>query len=853
MAVNIGPKIGIEGEAEYRKQIQEIIQTQKTLKAEMSAMSSAWDKDSNSIKNNKQAREQLNKMVENQKKRVEELKKGLSESEKATGENSQETQKWKQAVAEAETELNKLNNELKNVPNAMQTLGSAMQDTGDKIKGAGEAFMPLSAAAAAGLGASVKLAADFDGQMSKVQAISGASAEEMVTLSAKAREMGSTTKFSASEAGAAMEYMAMAGWKTADMTSGISGVMNLAAASGENLATVSDIVTDGLTAFGLSASDSAHFADVMAAASSNANTNVSMMGETFKYAAPVAGALGYDMEDVAIATGLMANAGIKGSQSGTALRSLMTRLAKPTKESGTAMKALGISITDAEGNTLPFMDVMEQLRDKFGNLSEAEAAQYAAMLAGQNGMSGLLAIVNASNEDFTKLSNAVTTASDAQDGYNGTAERMAAIMGDNLNGKLTVLKSSLEEAGISLGTALTPAIEKVTAGLQGAVNWFNSLDDSTKSTIATVGAVVAAIGPFLVILGTVVSSAGAVVGAIGSVGAVLSGPVVAGFGAAIAAAGPFIAIGAAVVAAGVLIYKNWDTIKAKAAELATNLKTKFEDIKRNATEKFNAIKQTVSTTMDNVKNDITTKFEAAKQSFNNTVNNIKETAKAGFEFVKNSVNNHLSEIQAAYETHGGGITGAASAVMTAVKGVFTDAYNFINQETNGKLGEVVGVVTRVMDDVKRQFTDKIEAARQAISEGVERIKSIFDFEWSFPPIKLPHFSVSGEFSVNPPSVPHFGIEWYAKAMQGGMILNNPTIFGAMGNRLLGAGEAGAEVVVGASSLYGMIQGAVASAGANYGGVTINVYPTPGQDAKEIAREVADILNGDIEKERAAWA
>ncbi len=790
----------------------------------MNAMSAAWDKDSNSLKKNKEARDQLSKMIDNQKQRVDKLKEGLAQSEKATGENSTETLKWKQAVAEAETELNKLNKELEAVPNTMQTLGTVMQNTGDAIKGAGEKFMPLSAAAAAGLGASVKLAADFDSQMSKVQAISGASADDMVELSAKAREMGATTKFSASEAGAAMEYMAMAGWKTADMTSGISGVMNLAAASGEDLALVSDILTDGLTAFGLTAEDSGKMADVLAAASSNANTNVSMMGETFKYAGPVAGALGYDIEDVAIATGLMANAGIKGSQAGTAMRGMLTRLAKPTKESKTAMNALNISLTDAEGNMLPFMTVIERLREKFGYLTEAEAAQYAAMLAGQNGMSGLLAIVNASDADFEKLTTAVTTS-------NGAAQQMADTMQDNLNGRLTVLKSSVEEAGISLGTALMPAIEKVTEKVQGAVTWFNSLDENQKSMIATAGVVVAAIGPVLIILGTLISSVGAVASAVGAAAAVLSGPTVAAFGAAVVAAAPFIAIGAAVVAAGLAIYNNWDTIKAKAAELATAAKTKFDEFKTAATEKFNTAKTAVEGAMNNIKTAVDSKLDAVKSFTDEKLGFVKKT----------------------WEESGGGIQGAAETAMTVAQKAFDDAYNAIDEATGGKLSAVVGTVTGIMDDVKKAFDEKMELAKEIIQKGIDFIKGIFDFDWHLPDLKLPHFSVTGDFSLNPPSVPHFNIDWYAKAMQGGVILNSPTIFGAQNGKLLGGGEAGPEVVVGAASLYGMIQGAVASAGTNYGGVSINVYPGPGQDAKEIAREVADILNGDMERARAVWA
>lgn len=302
------------------------------------------------------------------------------------------------------------------------------------------------ATVAVGLGAmataAIKTGADFEASMSKVEAISGATGEDLQKLTDKAKEMGAKTKFSASESAEAFQYMAMAGWKTAEMLDGIEGVMNLAAASGESLATTSDIVTDALTAFGMSAKDSSHFADILAQASSNSNTNVAMMGETFKYVAPVAGALKFSAEDTAIAIGLMANSGIKASQAGTSLRSIFTNLAKPTKNMKEAMDELGISLTDSNGNTKDLATVMGELRGAFSGLTEAEKTQYAATIAGKYGMSGLLAIVNASEEDYNKLAASIY-------GCDGAAAKMAETMQDNLSGQITILKSGLEGLAIS--------------------------------------------------------------------------------------------------------------------------------------------------------------------------------------------------------------------------------------------------------------------------------------------------------------------------------------------------------------------------------------------------------------------
>lgn len=329
------------------------------------------------------------------------------------------------------------------------------------------AISGMSTALAGVAGYSIKVGSSFEAGMSKVQAVSGASNEQLQRLSDKAKEMGATTKFSATEAADAMNYMAMAGWKTEDMLNGIDGIMNLAAASGEDLATTSDIVTDALTAFSLSASDSTHFADVLAAASSNANTNVSMMGETFKYVAPVAGSLGYSAEDCAVAIGLMANSGIKASQSGTALRSMFSRLAKPSKEVKEAMEKLNISLTDSHGNMKSLDTLMGDLRNSFSGLSESEKAEMASSLAGQEAMSGLLAIVNASDADFNKLKDAIY-------GADGASAKMAETMQDNLQGKITILKSTIEGLGIKIYEEIEDPMKEAAEGATDSVGQISS-------------------------------------------------------------------------------------------------------------------------------------------------------------------------------------------------------------------------------------------------------------------------------------------------------------------------------------------------------------------------------------------
>ena len=329
----------------------------------------------------------------------------------ANGEISQQQyDALQREIIETENELKRLTTEANNSHTALKkmgVLGETLQSAGDKISGVGQKLLPVTAGVTALGTIAVKTGVDFDSAMSKVAAVSGATGDDLQALRDKAREMGSTTKFSASEAAEAMNYMAMAGWKTNDMLSGIDGIMNLAAASGEDLATTSDIVTDALTAFGLTAADSGHFADVLAAASSNANTNVSMLGESFKYCAPIAGALGFSCEDTAEALGLMANAGIKSTQSGTSMRSIMTALSGDVKFCSAAFGEMEIATSNSDGSMRSLSDILADCRVAFDQMSESEKASAAETLVGKNAMSGFLALMNAAPADIDKLSGAI--------------------------------------------------------------------------------------------------------------------------------------------------------------------------------------------------------------------------------------------------------------------------------------------------------------------------------------------------------------------------------------------------------------------------------------------------------------
>ncbi|QIN27792.1 phage tail tape measure protein (plasmid) [Staphylococcus chromogenes] len=529
VAGNMVIKVDLDGSG-FNRGITGLNRQMRMVSREMSANLSKFGRYDQSLEKSKVKVDGLTKRQQIQAQKVRELKNNYDQLSKETGENSAKTQaaaaKYNQAYAELnkyEQELNQATAEMKALERQQQTLNTTMgkignkfselgprlQEIGSKMQSVGRNMsMYVSAPIVAGFGAAVKKSIDFDDSMRKVKATSGATGSEFQQLRDKALEMGAKTKFSASESADALNYMALAGWDTKDMLGGIDGVMQLAAASGEDLGQVSDIVTDSLTAFGMKAKDSGHFADVLAQTSSKANTDVRGLGEAFKYAAPVAGALGYTVEDTSIAIGLMSNAGIKGEKAGTALRTMFTNLAKPTGEMKKKMDELGISITDSNGNMLPMRDVMDQLRGKFKGLSKDQQASAAATIFGKEAMSGALAIINASDQDYKKLTKSI-------DNSTGASKRMSDEMEGGIGGSIRQMKSAIESLAISIGDVMAPYIKKLAEWLSHAANKLNEMPKGTQKVVVGLGLVAAAIGPLLVTLGVMVSTIGSAMTVIG--------------------------------------------------------------------------------------------------------------------------------------------------------------------------------------------------------------------------------------------------------------------------------------------------------------------------------------------------
>ena len=526
---NMVIRVDLDGSG-FNKGVTGLQRQMRMVNKEMSANLSQFGRYDNSLEKSKAKVDGLSKMQRVQKEVVKELRQNYDRLSAETGENSAKTQAAAAKYNEARAKLNLYDRELEEATKHMKSLqdhqraintslgklgnnfskfGPQLKTMGEGMKNIGRSMgLYVTAPIVAGFGAAAKKSIDFDDSMRKVKATSGATGNEFNQLRKKALEMGAKTKFSASESADALNYMALAGWDSKQMMSGISGVMDLAAASGEDLGQVSDIVTDSLTAFGMEAKDSSRFADVLAQTSSKANTDVKGLGDAFKYAAPVAGALGYSVEDTSIAIGLMSNAGIKGEKAGTALRTMFTNLSKPTKAMKDKMDELGISITDSNGEMLPMRDVIDQLRGKMSGLSKDQQAAAAATIFGKESMSGALAIVNASDEDYQKLTKSI-------DGSKGASKRMAKEMEGGIGGSLRKMKSAIESLAISIGDVLAPFIRKLADGIASIATKLTNMHGWVQGTIVAFGVLVAAIGPVLFVLGAFISVMGSAMTTLG--------------------------------------------------------------------------------------------------------------------------------------------------------------------------------------------------------------------------------------------------------------------------------------------------------------------------------------------------
>lgn len=695
----------------------------------------------------------LNDRIGETKTKLEALKQARDQVDLSTEEGQRQYDALTREIASCENELKNLKEEASKSKQALEKIGEAgekLKSVGSSIKDVGKDLtthvtVPLAAAGAA----VVKTAGDFEEQMAKVSGIAQAYGDDLDALKQKAMELSGTTQFSATEIAQAYEYMGMAGWNTNQILAGTPGIIDLATASGEDLARVSDIVTDGLTAFGMEAEDTTRFVNVLAEAARSSNTNVGLMGESFKYVGPVAGAMGYSIEDVATALGLMANSGIKGSMAGTSLRNMLQRMAKPTKESQMAMDRLGLSLTDSSGNMLSFGEIMDQLRGSMGEINMpleeynrqldqldamledgtltekkyeaeleelnkqafgaegAEKARAAAMLGGTRAMAGLMAISEATEEDYKNLKNAIKGSSDVmvktadgsvkklndalQDGdeileeYDGTAAAMAGTMNDTANVQMKQFTNQLQNLGIQFGQTVLPMLSKVIDKLSELLDKFKDLTPEQQEMIVKFALIAAAIGPVLTVLGTLISTIGTLLTAIPSIGGAIGtvatfitgtaipalGGLVAAIAPVIAAAAPFIAAAGLVVAAGVLVAKNWDEIKEAAGLLVERTKEHWDNFKKN-----------VGNAMDDAKSKVAGFAVQMADKFADVGNRIHEFAdgaKQKFEDMKSGVVSIFDGIKEGIKSP---INGALSYIESFVNNII-DGFNRLGSKLGG--------------------------------------------------------------------------------------------------------------------------------------------------------------------------
>lgn len=605
--------------------------------------------------------------------------------------NSREYRELQTQIDLCEQELKDLNKESKNFGSAgaqaVAAVGEKLKDVGAKISQVGQNLtthvtLPLVAVGSVG---AAKFA-EVDKTMQLTNATMGNTEEQANLLNQAMEDAAANSTFGMSDAATATLNFARAGLTAEQAAAALAPAMNLAAGEGGNLDMVSGGLVATINGFGGSFNDASKYADVFANACNNSALDIDSLSSSMSVAAPIFAAAGYSVNDAALYMGVMANAGIDADTAANALKTGMARLVDPAKEGQEWMDKLGISITNSDGSMKDSVQVQKELHDAFAGLSESEQIAAASAIFGKNQMSNWLALINTAPGDVSALSGAL-----AEEGT--TAEMAEAMMG-GFGGSIEKLKSAIDVAATSLGEALAPTISKVADAIQKAVDWFNSLSDEQQELIAKVGLVVAAIGPLLLVVGKVISLAGTIMTlapAISTAITVMTGPI-----------GLVVAAIAAVIAIGVALYKNWDTIKAKAQEIGDAVKEKWEGMKQAVSEKVTAMKEAVTEKWNNMKSAIAN-------------SNIGQTVGTVWQAAKDTMSEKLNNMRTAYDQHGGGLKGAVAAAMEGVKGYYTAGFTFVDNLTGGKLSNVLNTVKTKMSDVKNDVSAKLENVKTSFS------------------------------------------------------------------------------------------------------------------------------------------
>ena len=598
---------------------------------------------------------------------------------------------------------------MRKMANEAKAAGKSIQSAGNTIQNAGKSLTKTVTAPIAGVGiAAIKTAADYESAMSNVKAITGATGNDFKKLEKLGKDLGASTAWSAKECAEAMQYTGMAGWTAADNVAGLKGILDLASASGTDLARTSDIMTDAISAFGYKASDSAKFADTMTKACTSANVSVETLGESYKYCGAICGTMNYSVEEITTSLAAMGNMGIKGSQAGTTLKNAISNMAAPTKNMKAAMDDLKISITNQDGSMKSWGDVIKNLQTSFKGLTQDQQAAYAKQLFGKESMAGMLAIINTSTKDYNALSDAIKNSG-------GAANEAAQTQLDNLNGQLTLLKSALEGAAITIGDKLTPYVKTAVGWVQKATDWFNSLSDAQVTSIMKWAGIAAAIGPCILIFGKVVTGVGKAVSIFGRIsGAVAkAGSVMA---LITSPAGIVIGVLAAIAVAAVLVVKNWDKIKpvimnVKAWFVDTfggTIKQAINGFKTVFTAAMNGVKSIMPSVGQFIKNGIA----AAMPAVQAIVSALKTMLPAAVETIKTVIQAILPIIQTIVATLSKILPKAIETVKAVIKSI------------TPVIQTVIGVVVKVAPIIASTFVSVLQKLNPVIKTIGNVIKAV---------------------------------------------------------------------------------------------------------------------------------